>query len=143
MSLRDSKILLSACTQPELGGLYSCNAAVMALCVSILVALLFHRNSICKFLLLLQLRNQPRPRNPDRMREREAELAELEDMQNNGVQMQPLVRRNSMRENFRSHPPPYESHSLQSLGASGSGHDDQAPYLIASTTTTTTSLLIL
>ena len=53
LSLRDSKILLSACTQPELGGLYSCNATVMALCVSILVALLFHRNSICKFLLLL------------------------------------------------------------------------------------------
>ena len=88
-------------------------------------ALAFIRKLIGKFLLFLLLRTLNRPK----VRKRKADLSELEDIQDNGVQIQPLVRHNSMRENLRSHPPPYEPHSLQSLAATGSGHDDQAPLI--------------
>ena len=57
-----NKEMLLMCRQPELQGLYGYSGTIMGLCVSILVGLVFLRNSLVKFLSHLTLRNTPRPR---------------------------------------------------------------------------------
>ena len=56
------KLLLGQCHELELLGMYVCISIVLGVCVLIVVALLFLRNSLVKYMLKLQLRNAPRNR---------------------------------------------------------------------------------
>ena len=51
---KETKLLVKECQAPDLGGLYSCAAAIMALVLTIFPALVFLRNSLTSFMRKMQ-----------------------------------------------------------------------------------------
>ena len=129
---------MKECQAPDQGGLYSCNAAIMALVFCVFPGLVFLRNSITSFILKIQT-NQAAAniRRAQRQEIRENPEGSVEDQLGNiqwpdsGIPAPTFHRRGSFRGETgpqgRRHTEMREAYSMHSVGAIGGaigGQDD-------------------